>query len=67
MSKISLPDFFKFYKGTVEQKEAVVLLESMMPASLLQEDGFWGEKLKDSFLKPFRKLFGLLFMNSIPK
>ena len=47
MSKISLPDFFKFYKGTVEQKEAVVLLESMMPASLLQEDSSWVIKYRE--------------------
>ena len=47
MSKISLPDFFKFYTGTVEQKEAVVLLESMMPTSLLQDDSSWVVKYRE--------------------
>ena len=47
MGKISLPDFFEFYKGTVEQKEAVVLLESMMPESLLTDDCSWVEKYRE--------------------
>ena len=38
MGKISFPDFWKYYKGTTEQKEAIVILESMMPTSLLQDD-----------------------------
>ena len=38
MGKISFPDFWKYYKGTPEQKEAIVILESMMPVSLLQDD-----------------------------
>ena len=41
MAKISLPDFFKYYTGTVEQKEAVVLLESMMPPELLRDASAW--------------------------
>ena len=41
MSKISFPDFWKYYKGTPNQKEAIVLLESMMPVSLLQDDSAW--------------------------
>ena len=41
MAKISLPDFFKFYEGTVEQKEAVVLLESLMPPELLRDSSLW--------------------------
>ena len=37
--KISLADFFKWYDANnVNQKEAVVLLESMMPDSLLRDD-----------------------------
>lgn len=47
MGKISLPDFFKWYSGTVEQKEAVVLLESMMPVSLLQDDSSWVIKYRE--------------------
>ena len=38
MGKISLPDFFKF---SVEQKEAVVLLESLMPPELLRDSSLW--------------------------
>ena len=41
MARISLPDFFKYYEGTVEQKEAVVLLESLMPTELLQDSSPW--------------------------
>ena len=47
MSKISLPDFFRYFTGTVEQKEAVVLLESMMPLSLLQDDSSWVVKYRE--------------------
>ena len=46
MGRISLPDFFKYYEGTVEQKEAVVLLESMMPTSLLQDDSALGPQVQ---------------------
>ena len=47
MGKISLPDFFKFYTGTVEQKEAVVLLESQMPHTLLSDDSSWVVKYRE--------------------
>ena len=47
MGKISFPDFWKFYKGTPEQKEAIVLLESMMPVSLLQDDSSWVIKYRE--------------------
>ena len=47
MPRISLPDFFEFYKGTVEQKEAVVLLESMMPESLLRDASLWVRKYRE--------------------
>ena len=52
MSKISLPDFFKYYTGTVEQKEAVVILESMMPTSLLQDDSTWVLKFREQPAQP---------------
>ena len=41
MGKISLPDFFKYFSGTPEQLEAVVLLEASMPDSLLKDDSAW--------------------------
>ena len=47
MAKISFPDFWKYYKGTPEQKEAIVLLESMMPVSLLQDDSSWVVKYRE--------------------
>ena len=47
MGKISFPDFWKYYKGTPEQKEAIVLLESMMPASLLRDDSAWVLKYRE--------------------
>ena len=52
MGKISFPDFWKYYKGTPEQKEAVVLLESMMPTSLLQDDSSWVIKYREQPAKP---------------
>ena len=47
MGKISFPDFWKYYKGTPEQKEAIVLLESLMPTSLLQDDSSWVVKYRE--------------------
>lgn len=42
MSKISLPDFFRYYQhGNPQQMEAVALLESQLPVSLLQDDSSW--------------------------
>ena len=42
MSKISLPDFFRYYEhGNVHQMEAVAMLESSMPSSLLLDDSAW--------------------------
>lgn len=52
MAKISLPDFFKYYKGTVEQKEAVVLLESQMPLSLLADNSSWVLKYREQPEEP---------------
>ena len=47
MGKISFPDFWRFYKGTPEQKEAIVLLESQMPHTLLQDDSSWVIKYRE--------------------
>ena len=48
MGKITLPDFFKYFDANnVNHLEAVVLLESAMPMSLLQDDALW--------VKTFRK------------
>jgi len=42
MGKISLPDFFKFFDANnVNHLEAVVLLESAMPATLLRDEAAW--------------------------
>ena len=42
MAKISLPDFFRYYQhGNTQQMEAVALLESQLPLSLLQDDSSW--------------------------
>ena len=43
MPQIVLVDFFKFFSGTPEQMEAVQLLQSSMPASLLKDDAAWVE------------------------
>jgi predicted chitinase len=47
MAKISFPDFWKYYKGTPEQKEAIVLLESMMPETLLRDNSAWVLKYRE--------------------
>ena len=47
MSKISLQDFFRYYKGTAEQQEAVVLLEHSMPATLLRDTSAWVLKYRE--------------------
>ena len=41
MPEIHLEDFFRYYSGTVEQKEAVQLLQSSMPESLLRDASAW--------------------------
>ena len=41
MPEINLIDFFTYYKGTPEQKEAVQLLQSAMPDSLLRSASAW--------------------------
>ena len=41
MPEINLVNFFRYYSGTVEQKEAVQLLQSSMPESLLRDASAW--------------------------
>ena len=41
MPEIKLIDFFTYFKGTPEQKEAVQLLQSAMPDSLLRDASAW--------------------------
>ncbi len=48
MSKISFPDFWKYFKGTPNQLEAIVLLESQLPVSLLQDDSAWVIKYREA-------------------
>ena len=52
MGKISLPDFFKYFSGTAEQLEAVVLLEASMPDSLLKDDSAWVIKYREAEAPP---------------
>ena len=53
MSKISLPDFFRYFDANnVNQLEAVVLLESMMPDSLLKDDSAWVLKYREPLPEP---------------
>ena len=47
MSKISFPDFWKYFTGTPNQLEAIVLLESQLPISLLQDDTTWVKKYRE--------------------
>ena len=53
MSKISLPDFFKYFDATnVNQLEAIVLLESMMPETLLRDQSAWVQKYREPLPEP---------------
>ena len=52
MSRISLPDFFRYYTGTVEQKEAIVLLEAAMPETLLRDTSAWVRKFREQPAAP---------------
>lgn len=47
MSKISFPDFWKYYKATPNQMEAIVLLESQLPLSLLADNAAWVRKFRE--------------------
>ena len=48
MSKISLTDFFKFFDNdNANQREAIVLLESMMPKTLLIDSSAWVLKYRE--------------------
>ena len=48
MAKISLPDFFKWFDANnVNHLEAVVLLESMMPETLLRDQSAWVLKYRE--------------------
>jgi len=46
MPEINLIDFFQYFKGTPEQKEAVQLLQSTMPATLLRDKSAWVEQFR---------------------
>ena len=53
MAKISLPDFFKYFDANnVNQLEAIVLLESMMPESLLRDQSAWVLKYREPLPEP---------------
>ena len=41
MPEINLVDFFTYFKGTPEQKEAVQMLQSAMPETLLRDASAW--------------------------
>ena len=47
MGTIRLTDFFKYYRGTPKQIEAVEMLALVMPASLLQDDSHWVETYRE--------------------
>ena len=47
MAKIRLRDFFNYYVGTDEQREAVALLEAAMAPELLQDSSPWVMKFRE--------------------
>ena len=53
MGKISFPDFWKYHdQNNVNQKEAICLLESAMPANLLTDEAAWVVKYREPEPKP---------------
>ena len=53
MAKISLPDFFRYYKhGYAPHMEAVALLEASSPSSLMLDDSAWVIKYRETPPKP---------------
>ena len=48
MPEINLIDFFTYYKGEPHQKEAVQLLQSAMPESLLKNKASWVVKWRET-------------------
>ena len=48
MPEIVLQDFFKYYKGTAEQQEAVQLLQQACPDSLLKNSSAWVVKYRET-------------------
>ena len=46
MPEVNLIDFFSYFKGTPEQKEAVQLLQQSMPASLLTNKAAWVQQYR---------------------
>ena len=47
MPEISLIDFFSYYNGTAEQKEAVQMLQQVIPNSLLKNKSSWVVKYRE--------------------
>lgn len=50
--EINLIDFFQYFKSTAEQKEAVQLLQSVMPDTLLRNKSHWVVKYREQPPKP---------------
>ena len=48
MPDINLIDFFRYYKDTVEQQEAVQLLQSAMPETLKRDKSAWVVKFREA-------------------
>ena len=46
MPEVNLIDFFSYFKGTPEQKEAVQMLQQSMPASLLTNKAAWVQQYR---------------------
>ena len=51
MSEINLIDFFKYYKDTSEQQEAVALLQEAMPTTLKRDKSAWVIKFREAPVK----------------
>lgn len=52
MPEIRLVDFFTYYRGEVQQKEAIQLLQSAMPDSLLKNSASWVVKFREQPERP---------------
>ena len=48
MAKINLRDFFRYYKDTPNQQEAIKILEEMAPVTLMVDNSTWVLKFREA-------------------
>ena len=56
MAKINLRDFFRYYKDTPNQQEAIKILEEMAPVTLMVDNSTWVLKFREAEPVPESKV-----------